>query len=175
MYNFHIFCIFFFLHLIAFSSLFSSSTFFSIYTSLLHPSVRLFFFLFPLPVNHLFFTSTSSIYYYLTTSITRTYSHHIFTILLPLPLTAPHCCVVLGDQIGVVSLWSSDKKIPMLDLKEVFSGKGMFFKNVLQESSSRMLFIISHLFFYSFIYRLSNLFITLSFHSITFFCLFIYF
>jgi hypothetical protein len=38
---------------------------------------------------------------------------------------------VLGDQIGVVSLWSSDKKIPMLDLKEVFLGEGMFFKNVI--------------------------------------------
>ena len=32
-------------------------------------------------------------------------------------------CVVLGDQNGVISLWSSEMKVPMLDLKEAFTGE----------------------------------------------------
>ena len=79
---------------------------------------------------------------------------------------------MLGDQIGVVSLWSSDKKIPMLDLKEVFSGEGTFLKNILQECFLFVylsIYLFIFLFFYFIIFPSIYSFICLSI------CLFIYF
>ena len=149
MFNFEILCLLLLLHLII-----SAFHFFLIFCSYLHiPSCHLSYLLlshpFPLAVSHFLFCFlvlflSHHFYHLLTpylhhTTATHTHSHHISTILLP--LSAPHCCVVLGDQIGVVSLWSSDKKIPMLDLKEVFSGEGTFRKNVICYQSFILLLI----------------------------------